>query len=150
MADLRRLVPAAGVGEPLMVLVHPERLPAAARQLDIALAPGTRFFEPGESWEEQERREDAASDAHIAAMGELLRRELGDDPRRAASLAAGVRARLKDKPPAGTRWAVHSGCGVDVEGPEEERWLRACGMGHVPKKAQRFLYFFSRNGSGRP
>jgi hypothetical protein len=144
MEDLRRIVPSAGAGEPLMVLVHPERLPATARQLDTALAPRSSPFEEGMSWQEVERREDEASDKRIAAMGEMLRRALGDDERRAASLAVEVRARLKDKPPAGTRWATGAGCGFSIEG-EEDKWGMACGMGHVPKKARRFLYFFTGN-----
>jgi hypothetical protein len=94
------------------------------------------------SWEDRERREDEISDKHIAAMGDLLRRSLGDPGKRAATLAGEVRARLKDKPPPGTKWARHSGCGVDVEG--EPPMLVGCGMGSVPKKAQRFLYFFSK------
>ena len=145
MEDLRKLVPAAGAGEPLMVLVHPDKLPASARQLDIALAPEPPFEEEG-SWQEHERREDEASDRRIAAMGELLRRSLGDDPKRAGPLAAEVRARLKDKPPAGTKWAKSEGCGVEIEGETDSMGV-ACGMGHVPRKGRRFLYFFSRNGS---
>ncbi len=140
MDELRRLVPTAGIGEPLMVLVHPDRVPATTRQLDVVLPEVGPFGD--ETWEQRERAEDAVSDRRIAALGGLLRQELGSEDRRAATLAGEVRARLKDKPPPGTRWANGRGCGVDVEG--EPRMAIGCGMGHVPKKASRFLYFFSK------
>jgi hypothetical protein len=140
MEDLRRLVPNVGTGEPLMVLVRPDKVPATARQLDVELAPPADW---DGSWEEHQRKEDEVSDKHIAAMGDLLRRSLGDPGKRAATLAAEVRARLKDKPPPGTKWAHSAGCGVDIEG-ERDQMMVSCGMGSVPKKAQRFLYFFSK------
>jgi hypothetical protein len=139
MEDLRRLVPNAGAGEPLMVLVRPDKVPATARQLDVELELNPGY---GDSWEETQRKQDEASDKRIAAMGDLLRRSLGDPGKRAATLADEVRARLKDKPPPGTRWAKSAGCGVDIEG--EPPVLMGCGMGSVPKKAQRFLYFFAK------
>jgi hypothetical protein len=140
MEDLRRLVPNAGAGEPLMVLVHPDKVPATARQLDVAPAPQV---DSDGTWEDRQRKDDEASDKRIAAMGDLLRRSLGDPGKRAATLADEVRARLKAKPPPGTRWAKRSGCGVDIEG--EPAMMVDCGMGHVPKKAQRFLYFFAKH-----
>jgi hypothetical protein len=140
MDDLRRLVPTAGVGEPLMVLVSSDRIPATTRQLDVALPLHTPFRE--ETWEAQARSDDAVSDQRIAALGGLLRRELGIDEKHAATLAAEARARLKDKPPPGTKWAKSQGCGTEVEG--EQSLAMGCGMGHVPKKAGRFLYFFSK------
>jgi hypothetical protein len=142
MADLRKLVPTVGMGEPLMVLVRPETVPAAALQLDVALPPHNEAWD--DSWEETERRESETSDKRIAAMGGLLRRALGDDARRAATLAGSARTRLKDKPPAGAKWANGGGCGVEIEGDKDNSLLMACGMGHVPKKAQRFLYFFTK------
>jgi hypothetical protein len=140
MEDLRKLVPTAGVGEPLMVLVHPERVPVTTRQLDVTLPPYGPLT--GDTWQAREQAEDSISDQRIAALGGLLRRELGIDEKQAPALAADVRARLRDKPPAGTKWAKTHGCGTEVEG--EPPMSIGCGMGHVPKKASRFLYFFSK------
>lgn len=60
-----------------------------------------------------------------------------------ASLAALVRDRLvRARPPRGARWARGGGCGIRVEG-EAERHVISCGMGHVPKRSQRFLSFLT-------
>ena len=61
----------------------------------------------------------------------------------AAEDAANVRHTLKDQPPRGTHWAVSSGCGTRIEGVTDNVAF-GCGMGHVPAKSRRFLYFFSR------
>lgn len=144
MADLRRLVPGAGSGEPLMVLAQPARVPATARQLDVALpAYKDPEYDKDYSWEKQEKAEDETADRRIAAMGQLLRDSLGLDERRAAPLAAEVRARLTKVPPSGTRWANASGCGTEIEG-EKDNLMVMCGMGHTPRKGRRFLYFFAR------
>jgi hypothetical protein len=93
---------------------------------------------------------------------------------RAPPLAREVRRRLVDRPPPGSHWAVSSGCGTDVEETPEEKLareaeeraeeerqqraalaggtisfrsnvsVRGCGMGHVPEKSRRFLWFFAR------
>ena len=118
-----------------------ERAENTVRQLDVTM-PADDAPMNADTWQETERLEGLASDRRIAAMGAMLRRELGSDDRHAATLAGEVRARLRDKPPPGTRWAKGQGCGVDVEG--EEPMMVACGMGHVPKKAARFLYFFAK------
>lgn len=140
MDDLRKLVPTVGAGDPLMVLVSADKVPATARQLDVELPTST--FDEDRDWKDRERKDDVLSNKRIAIMGELLRRALGIDEKRAAALATEARARLKDKPPPGTRWASSSGCGTDIEG--EAPMAVGCGMGHVPKKAQRFLYFFTQ------
>ena len=44
--------------------------------------------------------------------------------------------------PAGARWANHGGCGMSIEG-ETSPFGYACGMGYVPAKSRRFLYFFA-------
>jgi hypothetical protein len=146
MADLKKIVPTAGAGEPLMVLIDPSRVPATARQVDTDLSAYPNLYEGRMSWEEREKAEDEISDRHIAAMGKMLRDALGaapGDDRRAAALAADVRARLRDKPLPGSRWARASGCGVRIEGDTDSMGY-ACGMGHTPKKSQRFLYFFTK------
>jgi hypothetical protein len=62
-----------------------------------------------------------------------------------ALLAQAAAARLRDQPVPGSRWARSSGCGTVVEGAPELSRMVACGMGHVPAKSQRFLYFFSQS-----
>jgi hypothetical protein len=63
-----------------------------------------------------------------------------------ALLAQAAAARLRDRPVPGSRWARSSGCGTVVEGEPELSRMVACGMGHVPAKSQRFLYFFTQGG----
>lgn len=58
-------------------------------------------------------------------------------------LLAGVAAeRLQVAPPPGALWASSTGCGLTVEGREDEGLRVACGMGHTPEISRRFLYFF--------
>ncbi|WP_437279105.1 hypothetical protein WME90_00690 [Sorangium sp. So ce375] len=148
MADLKKLVPGAGNGEPLMVVVRTDKVPVAATQLDVALPSydGMRRVATG-SREEQLKHDDAIAAQRIGALGALLRRGLGAEARNVEARAASVRARLVKAPPAGAHWALASGCGIDVEGAENSGAM-ACGMGHVPAKSRRFLYFFSVDGRG--
>jgi hypothetical protein len=144
MADLKRLVPTAGAGEPSMVLIDPSRTPATARQIDFVLPPYPDLYgDVPMTWEERAKAEDAISDKRIAAMGKTLREALGSDDRKAPALAADVRLRLRDKRVPGSKWAQSSGCGTAVEG-ESDHVMYACGMGHTPKKSARFLYFFTK------
>jgi len=48
----------------------------------------------------------------------------------------------------GSKWAQSSGCGEIVEGEESRGIGILCGMGHVPDKSRRFLYFFVRSPYG--
>lgn len=145
MADLEKLVPTAGAGEPLMVLVGTDRVPAAVRQLDAELPQYPSAFrnDEHETWEQRERKEDAIGDQRIAVMAGLLRKALGADDAHAAALAKEVRRRLTLKPPRGVKWAKSYGCGTEIEGERDGVGV-ACGMGHVPKKSRRFLYFFTK------
>ncbi|HEY8211093.1 MAG TPA: twin-arginine translocation signal domain-containing protein [Myxococcaceae bacterium] len=59
-------------------------------------------------------------------------------------LADAARAQFGEQRIPGSKWARASGCGEFVEGEEEQIGI-ACGMGHVPRKSQRFLYFFTRS-----
>ncbi|WP_437676718.1 hypothetical protein [Sorangium sp. So ce131] len=149
MADLKKLVPGAGDGEPLLVVVKTDKVPAAATQLDAALPryDWTRRGLAAGGWEEELKEQDQLAARRIDALGALLRKGLGDDARDVEARAASVRARLVKKPPAGAHWANASGCGTDVEGVEENL-IMGCGMGHVPTKSRRFLYFFSINEHG--
>ena len=140
MADLKKVVPAAGEGEPLMVLVQTDRVPAAGQPLhaDLPAYPGAHSMD----WEEQRKAEEKVSAERIAALGALVRKGLGADTRKLAARAAGVRARVVKQAPSGAHWANASGCGTRIEGVSDNMVI-GCGMGHVPEKAQRFLYFFS-------
>lgn len=140
MADLRKLVPTAGAGNPLMVLVRPERVPATATQLDVELpTAGNRYEES--YWKDRDRKDDALSNQRIALLAGLVLGALGPAGPHPEVPAAQVRKQLKDRPPSGAKWAQSAGCGTAVEG--EPPMMVGCGMGHVPRKAQRFLYFFT-------
>lgn len=145
MSDLRKLVPTAGAGEPMMVLVSTDRVPAVARQLDVQIPdyPGLGIDDETKPGEPREKREEAVTQRRIAAMAGLIRGALGEADKQAATLAAGVRSTLKVKPPPGARWAKSLGCGTEIEG-EDLNMIVGCGMGHVPEKSQRFLYFFTK------
>ncbi|WP_437724803.1 hypothetical protein [Sorangium sp. So ce861] len=150
MADLKKLVPSAGDGEPLLVVVRTDKVPVAATQLDVALPSydGMRGLVTGNR-EALLKRDDAIAAQRIGALGALLRKGLGAGADNLEARAASVRARLVKAPPAGAHWAIASGCGIEVEGVEETG-LMACGMGHVPSKSRRFLYFFAVEGRGAP
>lgn len=146
MADLRKLVPTAGAGEPLMVLVSTDRVPAVARQLDVKLPDYDVYGgDDGRSNEAPEKRELAIGQRRVAAMAGLIRGALGEADKQAPALAAAVRQHLKVKPPPGARWASSSGCGTTIEG-DDEGGVFGCGMGHVPELSRRFLYFFAKRG----
>jgi hypothetical protein len=61
---------------------------------------------------------------------------------RLALLGGAAAARLTKRAIDGSRWARSTGCGASVEG-DPEPLLIGCGMGHVPAKSQRFLFFFA-------
>jgi hypothetical protein len=165
-----------GPSDPLMLLVDPsERRPmhimASAlprytprgRVITIN-ADGTRGPEPPS--------DDSVFTQRVAMLSRLLAEavEIGPlDEARARALAQAARKRLRDRPPANAHWATSSGCGTTVEPtPEEieaeERKRReeaargvlsmhsvvsvGCGMGHVPDKSRRFLYWLARNEDG--
>lgn len=58
-------------------------------------------------------------------------------------LAAHARERLTQQPVAGSEWAHSWGCGITVEG-RDDNMVVGCGMGHVPERSQRFLYWYTR------
>ena len=131
METLRLLVPRAPMDEPHMVLVQTDRVPAGTAALHPDLGSE-------ESW-----WSDAAGpiDARIAAQAEALRRVLPKVPEaRIEALAEGFRASLGE-PVAGSLWGNATGCGTLIEGVERNA-MYACGMGHVPSRSRRFLYFF--------
>jgi hypothetical protein len=65
-----------------------------------------------------------------------------------------VRARVVAKAPPGAHWAQSSSCGYEqVEGmsdPEADNKMSVdCGLGHVPSKSSRFLYFWNQTPARR-
>lgn len=80
----------------------------------------------------------ALSDAIEAAVGEVT----GGAPRGSrAALAARAEKALREGVPANTHWANAGGCGTTVEGVESNVSF-GCGMGFVPARSRRFLYFY--------
>jgi hypothetical protein len=86
------------------------------------------------------------ADARVRNVG------INDDDARAAALVVlgegaraitAAQARLKLKPVRGSKWASSGGCGVDVEGEDDNVGI-ACGMGHTPELSRRFLYWFKK------
>lgn len=60
-----------------------------------------------------------------------------------ALVVAAAQERLQKKPVRGSKWATSGGCGVSVEGENDDVGY-ACGMGHTPALSRRFLYWFSK------
>ncbi|AKF07154.1 hypothetical protein [Sandaracinus amylolyticus] len=83
MSTLRTLVPQAPAGEPLMVLVEPERVPAVARAIDATLpeTPEYWIFRDDEqmSFEERTARENEVIDRRIAALASLVHGAIAPD-----------------------------------------------------------------------
>lgn len=142
LADLKKVVPNAGDGEPMMILVKTDKVPAVVTPLSVEL-PAYGYQGQVAEWAEAQKEEDKIAAKRIGALGGLLRSALGSDERKVAERAASVRAKLVKKPPPGAQWANSHGCGTTVEGVEDNM-VMGCGMGHVPAKSGRFLYFFSR------
>jgi hypothetical protein len=203
MSDLRHLVPTVGLGEPLLVLVETDRVPATVRRLEARLPDhrnDPRRSQNMEEFEARTRGENQEIDTRIALLGKLVHDAVAADvamlEQRAAqvraalpaasllpiesalrardqispadadrgaalialfaqqgdkasrgelhkTLARSVEQRLRKQRVPGSHWARHSGCGTTVEGAEDRGPMIACGMGHVPEKSWRFLYFFS-------
>lgn len=98
-----------------------DQLPTAAGELmphDVDRAPATALLAA--------RGPDPAVNHHLTAL-----------------LAASVRARLCSQPIDGAPWARATGCGVEVEGEPDSRGGIMCGMGHTPRRSQRFLKFYT-------
>jgi TAT (twin-arginine translocation) pathway signal sequence len=127
--DLERMVRAA---------VAPDRFTIERRAAQAARVLGLEV--PADPLAHDELSESAP--AVIRAAGEAFpeRRKLAID------MLAGVAAmRLRWHAPRGAYWATSTGCGADIEDlPEDQRLGIACGMGHVPKISERFLYFHTQ------
>ena len=115
MATLRTLVPQAGTGEPLMVLVEPEAVPATARALTAELprTPDYWVFSEEMTWEERTRREDAVIDERIAVLRALVHGAIAPDAATIARRAALARAHLSATDRARVEAAVTGSLAVD-------------------------------------
>jgi hypothetical protein len=136
MDELKRLVPNAGDGEPLLILVGTDRAPATISRFQAAL--------PRWEWRDDDGKADQIIDRRIALFGEWVLAHLpaAADPQAMAALA---KRTLRVVPPAGARWARSGGCGTVIEGDNHQPMM-ACGMGHTPAKSNRFLYLFALAG----
>ncbi len=65
------------------------------------------------------------------------------NPSQTKQLAATARAQLVQNRVPGSYWARGGSCGETIEGDEHPDMVD-CGMGHVPSKAQRFLYLYTQ------
>lgn len=149
MAHLRMFMPDLGVrGEPWMVLVDPMGVPPEVQ----AIAPDVPEMPGGSDMDRAAfaAAEDAAVDGQIAALTaglDAAMRAWGRGPRDLTAEARQVAVhRAADglrAPPPGAAWANSWGCGVEIEGGEPSGIM--CGMGHVPARATRFLYFYAED-----
>ncbi len=144
---LRLVVPNEAKGEPFFAVVSTMASPSTVRAFEVVLPSYKKDnYDIGkDTWEHRLAEEDVISQERIVALARALRAALGAATGDLGARATEVRGRLKDGPPLGAHWARSSGCGVHVEGATDNVTF-GCGMGHVPEKSRRFLYFFSRDG----
>jgi hypothetical protein len=94
--------------------------------------------------------DDAIVDKRIGIVSKMIARALPPVPAGETHAAAErvVRA-LRTQPPSGSHWANASGCGPatveNMKEPDGEIVAYGCGMGHIPAKSSRFLYFFAKS-----
>ncbi|HXU67778.1 MAG TPA: hypothetical protein VN947_00540 [Polyangia bacterium] len=127
-------------GEPLAILFSQG---GGVRVLDATLPEYNvgRRFDP--------KNDDAIVDKRIAVMSKMVAGALPPVPSgEVRAAAARVIRAVRETPPAGSHWANASGCGpATVENMKEDDGEvvgYGCGMGHVPAKSSRFLYFFAK------
>jgi hypothetical protein len=137
MDELASLAPDVK-GEPLAVLVAPD---GQTRALDARVPEYPRDGR----WNPE--ADDAITNRRIHALATMVRDALPAVPATEVRAAADqvIRA-VRRAPPSGSRWANASACGpASVEGvKDDERIGYGCGMGHIPSKSSRFLYFFAK------
>jgi hypothetical protein len=143
MSELATLAPDLK-GEPLAVLVEPD---GRAHVLDVKLPEHSTDF-----YNAKDPDDDATSAKRIHSVAMMVRGALGAvAPAEVPAASAQVVRSLQKAPPSGAHWANASGCGpVTVEDmKDDERGGYACGMGHVPAKSSRFLYFYAKSPQQR-
>ncbi len=143
-ATMKELGALAGgvTGEPLALLFERD---GGVRALDVKL-PEIGAFNP-EDW----KKDDELVDKRIALVAAMVQRALPPVARDDVRAAAGrVTRKLRQQPPPGSHWANSSACGpATVENmkdtDDDEIVGYGCGMGHIPAKSSRFLYFFAKS-----
>lgn len=144
MEGLREIVPSAGRGEPVLVLVKTTALPATAEAFDVEMPTYDDIRAASKRSPSKPKADEDVIALRIKALGGLLRKALGSSPDRVKERADLVRAAIVKKPPSGTHWARTEGCGAIIEGARDHSMM-GCGMAAVPEKSRRFLYFFSND-----
>lgn len=130
-------------GEPLAIVFDRD---GSVRALEAKVPEYSQRFD-AESW----KKDDAIADKRIAAMAKMVAGALPPvPPGDVRAAAASVIRAVREQPPAGSHWANASGCGpATVENMKEDDGDEVvgygCGMGHIPSKASRFLYFFAKS-----
>ena len=126
------------VGEPLALLFERD---GRVRALDTQYPDWASLnrYDP--------KADDAIVDKRIMLVSKMVASALPMQPFDGVhGAAARVIRKVREQPPAGSHWANASGCGpASVEGmKDDEAGGVGCGMGHVPEKSSRFLYFFAK------
>ena len=168
MTELRALVPNVPDGEPVLVLIDTAASPMGVTASEGPLPPPYVWTLPPELAEldipEEDPRyvpwrraqceaEERRVEEGIVAVASVILRAFAL-PVRASSPAQRVQALLRTRALAqlsvsGGAWARSDGCGIEYErrrtdhSPRVIHLSEACGMGYVPERAQRFLYFYS-------
>ena len=129
-------------GEPLAIVFDRD---GSVRPLDAKMPDYSQRFD-AESW----KKDDAIGDKRIAAMAKMVAGALPPVPAgEVHEAAARVIRAVREQPPSGSHWANASGCGPAIvenmkEDDGSEVVAYGCGMGHIPSKSSRFLYFFAK------
>jgi len=128
-------------GEPLAILFERD---GSVRALDATVPEYTQRFD-AEAW----KKDDAISDKRISIVAKLVQGALPPVPAgEVREAAARVIRVVREQPPSGSHWANHSGCGPatveNMKDDSDEIVAVGCGMGHIPSKSSRFLYFFAK------
>jgi hypothetical protein len=136
-------LPIPVAGDPLMVFDDGDKQQILDGKLPKLVYPRNEF-----DWDRPEPEVVQATERRMALLAGLIQRALGPyraaDKRSDATLAALARARYVKRPPPGTHWANGGTCGITVENAPELSENVDCGMGHVPYRSGRFLYFYTR------
>jgi hypothetical protein len=153
MAEVRKLATGVPAGEPWIVVVNDD---GRAEALEGALPPRPRAMR-GEGDEKGEERVIAGRIAALAKIlwsSKVLTARMKTRDVSWAAAGAEVQRRVRAVPPPGSHWARDSMCGYETvenmkPAPGDEMIGVDCGMGHVPAKSARFLYFWTQTPETR-
>lgn len=126
-------------GEPLALLFERD---GSVRALDTKVPDYNGRFDG-------KNNDDAIVDRRIALVSKMVAEALPAPPvDNVRAAAARVVRKVRTQPPAGSHWANASGCGPatveNMKDDSDEVVAYGCGMGHIPAKSSRFLYFFAK------